>query len=101
MIGAVFLKGSFDLSRSPSGQLREAHCSRYPGPFRIEFRSNGLDSCLVGAVIGVIVVERFKEWAFIALAALVGALLTVRGLQMLVPFVQESLGHCWDWFWQV
>jgi len=47
---------------------------------------------LVGAVIGVIVVERFKEWAFIALAALVGALLTVRGLQMLAPFMQGFVG---------
>jgi hypothetical protein len=43
---------------------------------------------LVGAVIGVIIIQRYKEWAFIAMAALVGALLTVRGLQMLVPLMQ-------------
>jgi len=47
---------------------------------------------LVGAVIGVILIQRYKEWAFIALAALVGALLTVRGLQMFVPLVQGFFG---------
>ena len=47
---------------------------------------------LVGAVIGVILIQRYKEWAFIALAALVGALLTVRGLQMFMPLVQGFFG---------
>ena len=47
---------------------------------------------LVGAVIGVILIQRYKKWAFIALAALVGALLTVRGLQMLVPLMQGLFG---------
>jgi hypothetical protein len=43
---------------------------------------------LVGAVIGAGLLSRFKEWTLIVLASLVGALLTVRGLQMLIPFVQ-------------
>ena len=47
---------------------------------------------LVGAMIGLFIVERFEKWAFIALAALVGALLTVRGLQMLAPFMQGFAG---------
>jgi len=47
---------------------------------------------LVGAVIGVILIQRYKKWAFIALAALVGALLTVRGLQMFMPLVQGFFG---------
>jgi len=47
---------------------------------------------LVGAVIGVILIQRYKKWAFIALAALVGALLTTRGLQMFVPIVEGFIG---------
>jgi hypothetical protein len=47
---------------------------------------------LIGAVLGVIVIGRFKDWPFIALAALVGALLTVRGLQMLAPIMQGFVG---------
>ena len=46
---------------------------------------------LVGAVIGAGFLSRFKEWTIIVLAAVVGALLTVRGLQMLIPFVQGSI----------
>ena len=40
---------------------------------------------LVGAVIGAGVMSRFKDWAIIILAALVGALLFTRGLQLLIP----------------
>lgn len=40
---------------------------------------------LVGAVIGAGVMSKFKDWAIIILAALVGALLCTRGLQLLVP----------------
>jgi hypothetical protein len=40
---------------------------------------------LVGAVIGAGVMSRFKDWAIIILAALVGALLCSRGLQLLIP----------------
>lgn len=43
---------------------------------------------LVGAIIGAGFLSRFKDWTIIVLASLVGALLTVRGLQLLVPFVQ-------------
>jgi fucose permease len=40
---------------------------------------------LVGAVIGAAVMSRFKDWAIIILAAIVGALLCTSGLQMLIP----------------
>jgi hypothetical protein len=40
---------------------------------------------LVGAVIGAGVMSRFKDWAIIILAAIVGALLCTRGLQLLIP----------------
>jgi hypothetical protein len=47
---------------------------------------------LTGAVTGIILIGRFKDWAFIGLAAFVGALLTVRGLQILMPFMQGFIG---------
>ena len=46
---------------------------------------------LVGAVIGAVLASRFGDWAIIILAALVGSLLTVRGLQMLLPSFQGAI----------
>lgn len=46
---------------------------------------------LVGAVIGAVLASRFGDWAIIILAALVGSLLTVRGLQMLLPSIQGAI----------
>jgi hypothetical protein len=46
---------------------------------------------LVGAVIGASLLSRFKEWGVIFLAALIGALLCVRGLQMLFPSLNEAI----------
>jgi len=45
---------------------------------------------LVGGVLGAIVVGRFKSWAVIVIAAVVGALLTVRGVQLLIPSLQGT-----------
>jgi hypothetical protein len=46
---------------------------------------------LVGAVIGAGLASRFKEWTVIILAAIVGALLCVRGLQMLIPSLDGTI----------
>jgi len=46
---------------------------------------------LAGAVVGAGLLGRFKDWTLIVLTSLVGALLAVRGLQMLLPFVQGFL----------
>jgi hypothetical protein len=46
---------------------------------------------IVGGAIGAAVVGRFKDWAIIVLSALVGALLTMRGLQMLLPSLQGPI----------
>jgi hypothetical protein len=46
----------------------------------------------VGAVIGVINIQPYKEWAFIALATLVGALLMVCGIQKLMQLMQRLTG---------
>jgi hypothetical protein len=47
---------------------------------------------LVGAVIGVILVQRFKDWAIIILAGLIGGLLVTRGLTDWLPFLQGVAG---------
>jgi hypothetical protein len=44
---------------------------------------------LVGAVIGVALMARFKDWAVIILAVLVGTFLCMRGLQMLFPSLDD------------
>ena len=47
---------------------------------------------IVGAVFGAVVAPRFERWALIVLAAMVGAFLTVEGLQILLPSIQGGLG---------
>jgi hypothetical protein len=46
----------------------------------------------IGAGIGLLLVRRFKEWALIVLAGLVGALLVTRGLTIWFPTLQGALG---------
>jgi hypothetical protein len=46
---------------------------------------------LLGGVIGVILVQRFKEWGMIILAGLIGGLLVTRGLSEWFPFIQETV----------
>lgn len=47
---------------------------------------------LVGGVVGLIMVRRFKEWAMIVLAGLIGGLLVTRGLAAWFPILQDFLG---------
>jgi hypothetical protein len=53
--------------------------------FRLDLGLVGWLLALVGAVIGAAVMSRFKDWAIIILAAIVGALICTSGLQMLIP----------------
>lgn len=93
MIGAVFLKGFVQLVTLAIGAVAGgAIVFAALDLLGLDFGVIDWILALVGAVIGVILIQRYKEWAFIALAALVGALLTVRGLQMFVPLVQGFLG---------
>jgi len=46
----------------------------------------------IGGVIGVMLVQRFKDWAMIILAGLVGGLLVTRGLTIWFPFLQGTIG---------
>jgi hypothetical protein len=47
---------------------------------------------ILGGVVGVILVQRFKDWAMIILAGLVGGLLVTRGLTIWFPVVQGTVG---------
>jgi hypothetical protein len=46
---------------------------------------------IIGAVIGAMVLSRFKDWAVIIMAAVVGAMLCTRGLQMMIPSIQGTV----------
>lgn len=47
---------------------------------------------VVGGVIGVILVQRFKDMAMVILSSLVGALLVTRGLSAWLPFLEGAFG---------
>jgi len=47
---------------------------------------------IVGGVIGVILVGRFKDWAMIILSGLIGGLLVTRGLSSWMPLLQGTFG---------
>lgn len=46
---------------------------------------------LIGGVIGVILIQRFKDWGMIILAGLIGGLLVTRGLTVWFPSIQDTL----------
>ncbi len=45
---------------------------------------------LAGGVVGMLVIGRFKDWGPIVIASIVGAMLTVRGLYILIPSLQGT-----------
>ena len=47
---------------------------------------------LLGGVLGIILINRFKDLAVIILAGLIGGLLITRGLTVWLPFMQGALG---------
>ena len=47
---------------------------------------------VVGGVVGLIMVRRYKDWAMIVLAGLIGGLLVTRGLTIWLPFLQGAFG---------
>jgi hypothetical protein len=47
---------------------------------------------VVGGIIGVILVGRFKDWAMIILSGLIGGLLITRGLSAWLPSLQGVFG---------
>lgn len=55
--------------------------------FRLSFGLLNWVLAVVGGGIGVVLVISFKDWAVIVLAGLVGAVLTMRGISMLLPWL--------------
>ena len=47
---------------------------------------------VLGGIIGLIMVQRFKDWAMIILAGLIGGLLVTRGLTDWLPFLEGPIG---------
>lgn len=47
---------------------------------------------LVGGVIGLVLIRRYKDWGMIILSGLIGALLVTRGLTVWLPSLQGALG---------
>jgi hypothetical protein len=45
----------------------------------------------IGGLIGLVLVNRFTDWAILILAALTGALLVVRGLQVFAPSMSSAI----------
>lgn len=46
---------------------------------------------IVGGLIGLVLVNRFTDWAILILAALTGALLVVRGFQIFAPTMSSTI----------
>jgi hypothetical protein len=93
MIGAVIFKGFISLITLAIGAVAgSAIVLAVLDLLGLNFGLIDWILALAGAVIGVIIIQLYKEWAFIAMAALVGALLTVRGLQILLPLMQGLFG---------
>jgi hypothetical protein len=92
-LGAGFMQGILNLVTLALGVLAGA-AIMLALPDLFGFLQFGLPDwllALVGAVIGLVLIGRFKEWAVIIIASLVGAMLTMRGLQMLIPSFQGPL----------
>jgi hypothetical protein len=47
---------------------------------------------VAGGIVGLIMVQRFKDWAMVVLAGLIGGLLVTRGLTAWLPFLQGAVG---------
>jgi hypothetical protein len=90
--GGAFIKGIISLVTLVFGALAGgAIVLSLLDVFGVDAGFMGWILALVGAIIGAILVSRFKDWAIIILAAIVGALLVVRGTQMLLPSIQGAI----------
>jgi hypothetical protein len=91
-MGTAFMKGLVNIIMLALGVLAGAAIAlALLDLFGLNFGLVDWVLALVGGVIGAIVVGRFKSWAVIVIAAVVGALLTVRGLQLLLPSLQGAV----------
>jgi hypothetical protein len=61
------------------------------GVFGLESSLLSFLLAVVGGLIGLVLVNRFVDWAILILAALTGALLVVRGFQIFVPSMSPTI----------
>jgi hypothetical protein len=60
--------------------------------FTIQFGLLGWFLVAAGGVAGFILVQKFKNWAVLILAGLIGGLLVTRGLSVWLPFLSGAAG---------
>jgi len=85
-VGTAFMKGLVNIIMLVLGALAGAAIAlALLDLFGLSFGPIDWLLALIGGVVGAVVAGRFKTWAVIIIAAVVGALLTVRGLQVLLP----------------
>lgn len=92
-LGAGFMKGIVNLVTLVIGALAGAAIA-LALPDLFGFLQFGLPDWILalgGGLVGMVLMGRFKDLAVMILAALVGALLTMRGLQLLLPSFQGPL----------
>jgi len=90
---AGFAKGILNIVLMVLGALAGAAIVLgFLGLFNMNSPFLGLIFAVLGGVIGVILVQRFKDWAMIILAGLIGGLLVTHGLTIWLPFLNGALG---------
>jgi hypothetical protein len=90
---AGFAKGILNIVLMVLGALAGAAIVLgFLGLFNMNSPFLGLVFAVLGGVIGLIMVQRFKDWAMIILAGLIGGLLVTRGLTIWLPFLNGALG---------
>ena len=90
---AGFAKGIVNIVLMVLGALAGAAIVLgFLGLFNMNSPFLGLVFAVLGGVIGLIMVQRFKDWAMIILAGLIGGLLVTRGLTIWLPFLNGALG---------
>ena len=90
---AGFAKGIVNIVLMVLGALAGAAIVLgFLGLFNMNSPFLGLVFAVLGGVIGLIMVQRFKDWAMIILAGLIGGLLVTRGLADWLPFLEGLFG---------
>lgn len=90
---AGFAKGIINIVLTVLGALAGASIMEgFLDLFGISIGWLDLVLALTGGVIGVILVSRYKNWALIILASLIGGLLVTRGLSVWLPFLEGAAG---------
>lgn len=95
-ITAAFTKGAIDVVILVLGALAGAAIMMsFLDLFRIDLGLANWLLAVVGGVVGLVMMRHYrkgsKDWGMVILASLVGALLIVRGINLLLPSLQNTL----------